>query len=63
MDDDLAHMVEAIALGRRIYENLKKAIQYIISIHIPIILIITIPLSSHGSSLISFYPFMSSFWN
>ncbi|MFZ1676049.1 MAG: cation-translocating P-type ATPase [Saprospiraceae bacterium] len=44
MDDDLIHMVEAIALGRRIYENLKKALQYIISIHIPIILIITIPL-------------------
>jgi Ca2+-transporting ATPase len=44
MDDDLDHMVEAIGLGRRIYENLKKAIQYIISIHIPIILIITIPL-------------------
>ncbi len=44
MDDDLVHMVEAVALGRRIYENLKKAIQYIISIHIPIILIITIPL-------------------
>ena len=44
MDDDLAHMVEAVAIGRRIYENLKKAIQYIISIHIPIILIITIPL-------------------
>jgi len=44
MDDDLIHMVEAVALGRRIYENLKKAIQYIISIHIPIILIITIPL-------------------
>lgn len=44
MDDDLAHMVEAVALGRRIYENLKKAIQYIISIHIPIILIVSIPL-------------------
>ncbi len=44
MDDDLSHMVEAVALGRRIYENLKKAIQYIISIHIPIILIVTIPL-------------------
>jgi len=43
-DDDLSHMVEAIAIGRRIYENLKKAIQYIISIHIPIILIVTIPL-------------------
>ncbi|WP_143962514.1 cation-translocating P-type ATPase [Litoribacter populi] len=44
MDDDLDHMVDAVALGRRIYENLKKAIQYIISIHIPIILIVTLPL-------------------
>jgi P-type Ca2+ transporter type 2C len=44
MDDDLSHMAEAVALGRRIYENLKKAIRYIISIHIPIILIVTIPL-------------------
>jgi Ca2+-transporting ATPase len=44
MDDNLSHMVGAVALGRRIYENLKKAIQYIISIHIPIILIVTIPL-------------------
>ena len=44
IDDDLSHMVEAIAIGRRIYENLKKAIQYIISIHIPIILIVTLPL-------------------
>ncbi len=44
LDDDLIHMVDAVALGRRIYENLKKAIQYIISIHIPIILIVTLPL-------------------
>ncbi|MFI5196317.1 MAG: cation-translocating P-type ATPase, partial [Chitinophagales bacterium] len=44
MDDDLSHMLEAVALGRRIYENLKKAIRYIISIHIPIILIVTVPL-------------------
>ncbi|MBV6474168.1 MAG: Calcium-transporting ATPase [Saprospiraceae bacterium] len=42
-DDDVSRMVDGIALGRRIYENLKKAIQYIISIHIPIILIVTIP--------------------
>ena len=44
MDDDLSHLVDAVALGRRIYENLKKAIQYIISIHIPIILIVILPL-------------------
>ncbi|MFA6944698.1 MAG: cation-translocating P-type ATPase [Pedobacter sp.] len=44
IDDDLSNMVKAIAIGRRIYENLKKAIRYIISIHIPIILIVTIPL-------------------
>lgn len=43
-DDNLEHMPEAVELGRRIYENLKKAIQYIISIHIPIILIVTVPL-------------------
>jgi len=43
-DDDLAHMTAAIALGRKIYDNLKKAVQYIISIHIPIILIVMLPL-------------------
>jgi Ca2+-transporting ATPase len=44
MDDDLGKMVDAIAMGRKIYVNLKKAIQYIISIHIPIILTVFIPL-------------------
>jgi len=43
-DDDLGRMVDAIAMGRKIYGNLKKAIQYIISIHIPIILTVFIPL-------------------
>lgn len=43
-DDELAHMTDAVALGRKIYDNLKKAIQYIVSIHIPIILIVTLPL-------------------
>ena len=44
VQDDLSKMVEAIAMGRKIYANLKKAIQYIISIHIPIILTVFIPL-------------------
>ncbi len=45
VDDDLSRMVDAIAMGRKIYANLKKAIQYIISIHIPIILTVFIPLA------------------
>ena len=45
IDDDFSKMTDAIAMGRRIYVNLKKAIQYIISIHIPIILIVFIPLA------------------
>jgi len=45
LNDDLSKMVIAIAMGRKIYTNLKKAIQYIISIHIPILLIVFIPLA------------------
>lgn len=45
VNDDLSKMIDAIAMGRRIYTNLKKAIQYIISIHIPIILTVFIPLA------------------
>ncbi len=44
VEDDLSKMVDAVAMGRRIYANLKKAIQYIISIHIPIILTVFLPL-------------------
>ncbi len=44
VDDNLEKIIDAIGHGRRIYENLKKAIRYIISIHIPIILIVCIPL-------------------
>ncbi len=43
-DDDLTHMIDAVAMGRKIYDNLKKAIQYILSIHIPIILIVLLPI-------------------
>jgi len=44
IDDDFGKMVDAVAAGRKIYNNLKKAIQYIISIHIPIILTVALPL-------------------
>jgi P-type Ca2+ transporter type 2C len=45
MNDDLSKMVDAVGMGRRIYTNLKKAIQFIISIHVPIILTVFIPLA------------------
>jgi Ca2+-transporting ATPase len=44
IDDDLAKMIIAVAAGRRIYANLKKAVRYIVSIHIPIILAVSLPL-------------------
>ncbi len=43
-NNDLSGMLEAVAMGRKIYTNLKKAIRYIISIHIPIVLLVFIPL-------------------
>ena len=44
VDDDLGSMVTAIAQGRRIYQNFKKAVFYVVSIHIPIILTVAVPL-------------------
>jgi Ca2+-transporting ATPase len=43
-NDNIGKMIDAIFLGRRINENLKKAFRYIISIHIPIILLVTLPI-------------------
>jgi Ca2+-transporting ATPase len=36
LDDDFSSIVEAIRLGRRIYDNLKEAMTYIFAIHLPI---------------------------
>jgi len=43
-DDDLGKLADAIRHGRKIFANIKKAIRYIISIHIPIILTASMPL-------------------
>jgi P-type Ca2+ transporter type 2C len=43
-DDNLDKINDAILQGRKIYNNLKKAIRYIISIHIPIIFTASLPL-------------------
>lgn len=44
INDNLDKLITGIAAGRRIYTNIKKAVQYIISIHIPIILTVSLPL-------------------
>lgn len=36
LNDDFSNIVAAVRLGRRIFDNLKKAITYIFSIHVPI---------------------------
>jgi len=35
-DDDFPAIVDAVRLGRRIYDNLTKAIRYIFAVHVPI---------------------------
>ncbi|MCK9418350.1 MAG: cation-translocating P-type ATPase [Nitrospirae bacterium] len=36
LDDDFASIVQAVRMGRRIFDNLKKAVAYIFSVHVPI---------------------------
>ncbi len=36
LDDDFSSIVQAVKLGRRIFDNLKKAVAYIFAIHVPI---------------------------
>ncbi|EKE01600.1 MAG: hypothetical protein ACD_21C00090G0006 [uncultured bacterium] len=43
LDDDFSSLVNAIRLGRRVYDNIKKAITYLLAAHIPIIGMTLIP--------------------
>lgn len=36
IDDDFASIVRAVRMGRRIFDNLKKAMAYLMAIHVPI---------------------------
>lgn len=44
LDDDFASIVHAIRLGRRIFDNLQKAMAFIFAIHVPIAGLALIPL-------------------
>lgn len=43
LDDNFASIVSAVRLGRKIYDNLQKAMSYILAIHIPIIGLTLLP--------------------
>jgi Ca2+-transporting ATPase len=36
LDDDFSSIVKAIRLGRRIFDNLRKAMAYVLAVHVPI---------------------------
>jgi Ca2+-transporting ATPase len=44
LDDDFGSIVRTIRLGRRIYDNLRKAIAYIVAVHVPIAGLALLPL-------------------
>jgi Ca2+-transporting ATPase len=45
LDDDFNSIVRAVRLGRRIYDNLKKAVSYILAIHLPIAGLALLPIA------------------
>jgi Ca2+-transporting ATPase len=45
LDDDLGSVVKAISLGRRIYDNLRKAMGFIFAVHVPIAGLALLPLA------------------
>jgi P-type Ca2+ transporter type 2C len=51
LDDDFGSIVRTIRLGRRIYDNLRKAMAYIIAVHVPIAGLALLPLLT-GTPLI-----------
>ena len=44
LDDDFSSIVRAVRMGRRIFDNLKKAMAYILAVHVPIAGISLIPI-------------------
>ena len=44
LDDDFGSIVEAVRLGRRIYDNIRKAMAFIFAVHVPIAGLALLPL-------------------
>lgn len=44
LDDDFTSIVKTIRLGRTIYDNLRKALRYVVAVHLPIAGMVLLPL-------------------
>jgi Ca2+-transporting ATPase len=60
LDDNFSSIVSAIKLGRRVYENLRKAISYILAVHVPIAGLTLVPVFFAGLPVI-FHPIHVAF--
>ena len=43
LDDDFSSIVDAVALGRRIFDNLRQAMVYVVAVHVPMAGLATVP--------------------
>lgn len=53
LDDNFGSLVNTVALGRRIYDNLRKAMVYIVAIHVPIAGLALLPLLFNGPLILT----------
>ncbi len=44
LDDDIGHVIDGVRMGRRIFDNLRKAMIYIAAIHVPVAGLALLPL-------------------
>lgn len=52
LNDDFSSIVDAVRLGRRVFDNIKKAVMFIVAVHIPIIGLSMIPVFFGGWPLL-----------
>ncbi|WP_237561447.1 cation-translocating P-type ATPase [Frateuria defendens] len=53
LDDDFVTIVRAIRLGRAIYDNIRRAVRYVIAVHVPITGLALLPLLTGGPLVLS----------
>lgn len=54
LDDNFSSIIEAVRLGRRIYDNMQKAMAYIFAVHLPIAGLTLIPILFGGLPTLMF---------